>query len=405
MADILHCDLNSFYASVEIRDNPELKGLPVAVCGSVEDRSGIVLAKNDLAKAFGVQTGEKIYDAKKKCPSLVTVSPHYSKYEEASRSVRKIYARYTDRIESFGLDECWLDITGSHLLFGSSVEIANKIREEVKRETGLTISVGVSFTKVLAKLGSDLKKPDAVSVLPKENYMQIIKNLDISELIGIGPATKRALNKLKIYTLGELAGCDAFVLQRHLGKNGIWLWRAVNGVECSEVSKYGDIPKPKSISCSRTAPKDLTTNAEVWQAFLTLSCDVCKRLRSEKFYASGVCISIKTNDLQYHEYQMPLELPLMSALSLAEAGFELFCERFDWRLPIRALGIRAINLMPIDLGRQCTLFSNSTAEDKRDALSWVSDSLEARFGKDIVHHACIESTPTVNFNPFGNRHQ
>ncbi len=401
LADILHCDLNSFFASVELKDKPELKGLPVAVGGSVEDRSGIILAKNELAKACGVKTAETIFEAKKKCPNLVILPPHYEKYVKASMAVREIYARYTDLVEPFGLDECWLDVSGSHILFGTSEEIAHKIKEDVKRETGLTISVGVSFTKVLAKLGSDLKKPDAVSVLNRHNYFEIIKDMGVGEIIGIGPATKRALEKMGIFTLGRLAKTDASVLYRHLGKHGIALWQAVNGVECSPVSVYGEVPPPKSISCSRTMPKDLTTNDEVWRALLVLSCDVCRRLRRENFYACGVCISVKTNDLQHREFQMPLELPLVSALSLAEVGFKLFTEKFDWNLPIRAVGIKAINLIDCRLGRQYSLFANSALEDKRDKLSKVSDALEARFGKDIVRYAAVDKTPTVSFNPFG----
>ena len=191
MKDILHCDLNNFYASVEIRDNPSLADKPIAVCGSIEDRAGIVLAKNYLAKSYGIKTAETIYEAKAKCPFLVIVSPHMEKYTAVSKQVREIYSRYTDLVEPFGMDECWLDITGSHYLFGSNEKMAFDIKETVKRETGLTISVGVSFTKVLAKLGSDMKKPDAITVLSKDTYMDKIKDLAVGEMIGIGPATQR----------------------------------------------------------------------------------------------------------------------------------------------------------------------------------------------------------------------
>lgn len=391
MRDILHCDLNNFYASVECRDNPSLRGKPVAVCGSVEDRAGIVLAKNDLAKAYGIKTAEKIYEAKQKCHGLVIVPPRMEEYSAVSKQVRKIYARFTDMVEPFGMDECWLDITGSHYLFGSSEKIANDIREAVKKETGLTISVGVSFTKVLAKLGSDMKKPDAVTLLPYETFRERISGLDVCELIGIGPATGRRLNKLRIHTLGELANSDPEMLSRALGKAGIWLWRAVNGLDDEVVHEIGYESVSKSIGNSTTLREDLYTNGQVWQVMLSLAEEVCRRMRKEALCAGGVCISIKTKDLDYHEFQAQLDMPISSALMLAEAGFKLFLERFDWHLPIRAVGIRGINLVGANLARQYSLFADAKRVDKLDALSEVSDKLRDRFGRDVIYPARLKS--------------
>ncbi len=390
MKDILHCDLNNFYASVECRDDPSLSGKPVAVCGSVEDRSGIVLAKNYLAKSYGVKTAEAIWEAKKKCPHLVIVSPHFEKYSAISKQVRGIYARYTDLVEPFGMDECWLDITGSHYLFGKSEEIAHRIRREVREETGLTISVGVSFTKVLAKLGSDLKKPDAVTLLTEDVYRERIKRLDVSELIGIGPATQKRLNKLRIYTLGELAQSDPEILMRNLGKSGVWLWRAVNGYDDEIVHEIGYDPTPKSVGNSTTLPFDLHNNAQVWQVMLTLAEEVCRRMRKDELMAGGVCISVKTNDLEYREYQVQLDVPMSASLLLAQAGFKLFLERFDWHLPIRAVGIRGINLVPADQPRQCSIFSDTRRIERQETLGRVSDSLRQRFGKDIIYPARVK---------------
>lgn len=391
MRDILHCDLNNFYASVECRDNPELRGHPVAVCGSVEDRAGIVLAKNYIAKEFGVKTAEKIYEAKLKCPHLVIVPPRMHEYSRASKEVRKIYARYTDMIEPFGMDECWLDITGSHYLFGSNEEIAYRIKEEVKAELGLTISVGVSFTKVLAKLGSDMKKPDAVTVLSPLNYRKKIYPLAANELIGIGPATMRRLEKIRIHTLGDLAAADPQMLVRHLGKSGMWLWRAVNGFDDAVVHEMGYETEAKSMGNSTTLRQDLHTNEQVWQVMLSLAEEVCRRLRSSKQCAGGVCISVKTNDLDYHEFQAQLDYPINSALILAQNGFKLFLKNFDWHLPIRALGIRGINLVSSQLSRQCSLFADSDKTERLETLDKVSDRLRERFGKDIIFPARLKN--------------
>lgn len=403
MKDILHCDLNNFYASVEIRDNPSLSGKPVAVCGSVEDRCGIVLAKNYIAKAYGIKTADTVYEAKSKCPSLTIVPPRMRVYSEISKEVKKIYMRYTDMIEPFGIDECWLDVTGSHLLFGSSEKIAGDIKEAVKRETGLTISVGVSFTKALAKLGSDMKKPDAVTVLPYENYLDKIKNLPASSMIGIGPSTFKALRKLGVNTLGDLAKMNPDILMRRLGKSGISVWRAVNGLDDGVVREYDYQREIKSLGNSTTLPHDLRSDEQVWQVMLSLSEDVCRRLREQRLAASGISVSVKTNDLSYKEYQSQLDYPIVAALPFAQEGFRLFKSRFDWHLPVRAVGIRGINLVPSDTKRQYSLFYDSFAMDKKEKLAFVSDSLKQRFGKDIIFPARLKSNlfdSEDSINPF-----
>ena len=405
--DILHCDLNNFYASVECRDNPELRGKPVAVCGSQEARAGIVLAKNYEARAFGIKTGDKIFEARQKCPDVVIVPPHMDKYSAISKQVRAIYQRYTDMVEPFGMDECWLDVTGSHYLFGSSEEIANKIREAVKSETGLTISVGVSFTKVLAKLGSDMKKPDAVTVLPPESFREKIYPLGVNEIIGVGPATFRRLQKLRIHTLGDLATSDPDTLVRLLGKSGIWLWRAVNGYDDAPVHEQSYKREMKSVGSSTTLPRDLYDNSEVWRTLLGLSEEVTQQLRREGLCAGGVVVSVKTNDLAYREYQIALSVPLRSAQSFAQAGFELFRARFDWRLPVRAVGIRAIYLHSDALARQDSFFCDSRRLEREERLSEVSDTLRERFGRDIIFPARLKNELDLtrgNINIFQSSH-
>ncbi len=241
LRSILHCDMNNFYASVECMLDPALKKYPIAVCGSVEERHGIVLAKNYKAKAFDVKTGDAVWQAKQKCKDLVVVPPHYEEYIKYSKLARSVYERYTDQVEPYGMDECWLDISGTESLFGSPEKVANEIRETMKFELGLTISVGVSFNKIFAKLGSDMKKPDAVTVIPKDTFKEKIWGLPAADLLGVGRATQRVLDSYCIRTIGDLANTDPEFLRRRLGKNGVVLWNYANGNDlscCQEILRF-----------------------------------------------------------------------------------------------------------------------------------------------------------------------
>lgn len=229
--------MNNFYASVECMLNPKLKGHPVAVCGSTEERHGIVLAKNYEAKAYGIQTGESTYQAQQKCKDLIVVKPHYEQYIKYSKLAREIYNEYTDLVEPFGMDECWLDVTGSTVLFGTGYDIAEKIRTEIKFKLGLTVSIGVSFNKIFAKLGSDMKKPDAITVIEKSSFKNKIWQLPASDLLGVGKATKKKLNYYGIYTIEDLAKSSPDFLKSIIGKNGILLWKYANGTENSSVAQ------------------------------------------------------------------------------------------------------------------------------------------------------------------------
>lgn len=232
---ILHSDMNSFYASVEIMLNPELRNKPVAVGGSTEERHGIILTKNQIAKKYGIKTGMVNWEAKLLCPDLVIITPHYEQYIKYSKMAREIYSRYTDKIEPFGMDECWLDMTESTELFGNGFDIANNIRKTIKSELGLTVSIGVSFNKIFAKLGSDMKKPDAITVINRENYKDKVWNLPVEDLFYVGPATKRKLNSIGVQTIGNLAKFPVNILKDKLGKNGIMLSAYANGADTSPV--------------------------------------------------------------------------------------------------------------------------------------------------------------------------
>ena len=384
MKTILHCDLNNFFASVECRDNPELKDVPTAVCGSSEERKGIVLAKNEPAKAFGIVTGEPVWQAKRKCPSLQTVPPHFSRYQHFSREVQQIYLRYTDLMEPFGIDESWLDVTGSRRLFGTGEEIANQIREAVKNELGLTISVGVSFNKIFSKLGSDMKKPDAVTVITPENFKEKIWPLPVNSLLGVGKSTLSKLEKYRIRTVGDLAQRDRDFLKWLLGIHGEALHRYANALDNGPVASSDAFREVKSIGNSTTCIQDLENGEEVRRVLLELSQNVCRRLRACGLSALGVQITVKTSDFKTMEFQTMLEEPLRSFLRLTDVGFELFKMRYKWEKKIRAIGIRAIALVEASNYYQPTLFVDNAKACRREKVEETVDRLEERYGRGVV---------------------
>ena len=386
MADriILHCDLNNFFASVSLLSNPTLYDMPVAVCGSVEARHGIVLAKNEIAKKYGVKTAEAVWEAKAKCKDLVILPPDYKKYKEYSVAARKIYERYTDLIEPFGIDECWLDVTGSTLLFGTGEEMANKIRRDIKRELGITISVGVSFNKVFAKLGSDMKKPDAVTVISRENCKEKVWRLPVGDLLFIGKHTAEKLNQNGIFKIGDIPLCDDSMLTRLFGKNGMLLKKYAEGRDDSPVTVPDENYKPKRVGRSTTPDHDITDRDEVWKIFLSLSEEISDELRRTGLYATGVQVHTRDTTLKIKEYSHSVETPVNSALLLARYGMELFDKSYGWQLPLRSVGIRAINLNGEGFAVQEDLFGNA----KRSAeIEKIEDSLSAvrkRFGKGSI---------------------
>ena len=386
MADriILHCDLNNFFASVSLLFNPTLIGLPVAVCGDKENRHGIVLAKNEEAKKFGVKTAEAIFEAKAKCPDLITLPPIYEKYREYSLKAHKIYERYTDMIEPFGIDECWLDVTGSTVLFGSGEKIAEKIKNDIKKELGITASVGVSFNKVFAKLGSDLKKPDAVTVINRQNFKEKVWPLPISDLLFVGRKTCEKLKLYGIHTIGDLTCCDDATLKRLLGKNGIELKRYALGEENSPVITPTEDDKPKSIGKSTTCGKDFETNEEVWKAFLEFSQYICDQLRLKGIYAGGIQVHIRTASLTVKEFSKSFPDSTNSTLTFAKRGFELFKSNYSFTEPLRSVGLRAINIKDEHTAVQQDIFGES---DELSDLEKIEDSIfevRKKFGKSSI---------------------
>ena len=385
---ILHCDLNNFYASVEQKLHPEYDGMPLAVCGSPEVRHGIVLAKNQLAKQAGVQTGEALWIAKKKCPGIVFVAPHYDEYVKHSKQVFEIYTSFTDRVESFGIDECWLDVTGSLTLFNMTGEqLANHIRETVKQKVGLTISVGVSFTKTLAKLGSDMKKPDAVTVLDREHYMDRIGKMSPSEMIMIGRKTSQKLEKLNIRTISELANANVDVLRAHFGIVGVNLIKEARGEGDDNVTKYFEHTIPKSVSNGTTTPRDITNIEEAKIVVYALSELIAVRLRSYNLLANGVGIYLKNNQFDGVSKQVALDFPSSNASTIAKTALDTMKKIYNFNLPLRAITVAAIRLTD-QADMQISLFDTSDNE-KEEKLEKTVDKIRDKYGYQTIKRGVV----------------
>ena len=381
---ILHCDLNNFFASVECLGREELKGKPVAVGGSVEQRHGIILAKNETAKKYGVKTAEAIWQAEQKCPGLIVLPPHYDQYVRYSRLVRRIYEQYTDLIEPFGIDECWLDVTGSTKLFGPGERIAEQIRQTVKAKTGLTISVGVSFNKIFAKLGSDYKKPDAVTVFRREDMERLIWPLPAQEMLGVGASTLRSLHRIGIFTIGELAKTDPHMLRLVLGKGGETLWRFANGLDLSPVSLSGEEPVPKSVGRSTTTPQDMRTAEDIALTLLWLSERVSRELRANHALATVVQVHLRDNRLNVTEHQRRLQQPVRLAELLRKTGLALILEAWDGVTPLRSIGIRAAGLVHEDESFQLCFGSDYEQLERMERLERAVERMKEKYGRDAI---------------------
>lgn len=386
---VLHCDLNNFYASAETVLNPELKGKAIAVCGKKEDRHGIVLAKSEKAKKYGVKTGDVIWQAKNKCPDLIILEPHFDEYMKYGKAAREIYYDYTDMIEPFGLDECWLDVTASEKLFGSDVEIAYRIKERMKKELGLTLSVGVSFNKIFAKLGSDMKKPDGITVIRKDNFRQKIWDLPVCDMLWIGKSTYNILKKYGIKTIGDLAQTPEDTLVSVFGKNGSVLWKCANGYENSPVSDFFYRPEIKSIGRGITMPYDLKSDSEVRNVLLSLSHEVSYNLRKNALSASAVQISVKSNDLRTVHFQKKTGFITQNAREITDTAFSLYLERYDKILPVRALSVRAIQLVPSTAAQQLDMFFDVEKHNKLEKLEEAVIHINEKYGSQTVKEAVL----------------
>ena len=377
---VLHSDLNNFYASVECHHRPEVRGKPVVVGGDEEQRHGIVLAKNYIAKATGIKTGETLWQAREKCPGLVVLPPNYPLYLRYAKFARQIYSDFTDQIEPFGLDEAWLDVSGEN-----GVSVANEIRKRITRELGVTASVGVSYNKIFAKLGSDIKKPDATTVISRDNYKTVAWPLPVEELLYVESATKRKLNKFDITTIGQLANSSEGFLHGLLGKVGNVLYSFANGLDQSPVMRMGEESQIKGIGNSTTTSRDLTCDEDVKIIFYVLSESVCARMREHGFLARTVVISIRDNELFRFERQTKLGRSSCISGEIAATAMQLFRQHYSWPKPIRSIGVRCTDLLPSDMPLQLSLFEDETKRQKQEVLDRTVDSIRNRFG-----HFCIQ---------------
>ena len=383
MRIIIHCDLNNFFASVECLKKPWLKEVPMAVAGDSEMRHGIILAKNMLAAKYGVKTAEPIWAAKRKCPSLVTVPPNHEDYVVISKKVRKIYEEYSNLIESFGIDECWLDISDIAKDFDEGCKIADELRERIKTDIGITASCGVSFNKVFAKLGSDMKKPDATTLISEENFKETVWNLPVDRLLYVGKSTVKALNSMNIHTIGELANTDAKSLEFIFGKNGISLWLNSNGKDNSPVSSI-DVPTTvKSVGNSITLPYDITEDEDIRAVLIALCEKVSERLRRLDFVCGTVQIWVRDFQLNSYERQAVLDTPNRTAACLFDTAFTLYKQNHNSDKPIRALGVRATNLTNGSCS-QLTISPTVDKFDKYEKIESITDNIRHQFGRSAL---------------------
>lgn len=389
---ILHIDCNSFFASVESVLRPELKNIPMAVCGDPEKRHGIILSKNELAKQCGIKTAETIWQAKQKCKDLVLVTTHYDKYSEYSAMCNEIYLRYTNFVEPFGIDESWLDITGSLNYFKDTngTKIANEIRGVIKKELGITVSVGVSFNKVFAKLGSDYKKPDATTVIKREDVERLVYPLPISNLLFVGRKTAQELVKLGIRTIGDLTKANKDMIAQRFGKNGIQMYDYACGQENSPVADwYGEKEQVKSVGNGSTFEYDITDKAELENRILLLCDSVGRRLRKKGLCAKCVAVTLKTPDFETVTKQTSLTHAISTTPDIYNEAIKVFNEMHKYQ-PIRAATITVTQLCgKSGTAEQISLFDDTRGKEKKEKLQSAVDYLQEKYGEKVINNAGI----------------
>ena len=396
---IFHCDLNSFYASVELLNRPELRHLPVAVCGDPASRHGIILAKNEPAKRFGIQTAETVWQAREKCPRLVLLPAHREKYLDFSRRINRLYGQYTDLVEPFGIDESWLDVTGTlHLFGGNPRALADHIRGQIRSQFGLTLSVGVSFNKIFAKLGSDYQKPDATTVFSRPDIPRLVWPLPVSRLLYVGRAAARELERLGVTTIGQLARADREVLRRALGRSGEQLHDYANGLDLSPVAPAGQYTPPKSVGNGMTFPTDLAGLDRIRSGVALLADSVAGRLRRHGLACATLQVQLRSPAFRDISRQQRLERPTCLAGELVQAAMSLIRASWDLNAPVRAITLTGLHLIPRELaGAQLDLFDQDgqRRRERLERLGQAVDAIRDRFGPDAIAPACRAPTLRV----------
>jgi len=374
---IVLSDLNACYASIEIARRPELRGKPVAVCGSVEERHGIILAKSDLAKKAGIKTGMVRWQAMRLCPNLITVPPNMDLYVRVTDRVREIYSDYSNLRDDFSIDESWIDLTGTCRI-GKEASLAHEIKDRLKAETGLTASMGLSWNRIFAKIGSDIAGPDAIKEITRDNMKDVVWPLPAETMMGIGRATKRGLNDMGIETIGELAAANPDLLKRRFGKNGTVLYAFANGIDTSPVRAEGTGPPVKSIGNSTTAARDMICDEDVRIVLMTLAESVGMRLREEGLKGYVVEFSLRTTDLRWMIHQRKVKRPTDITRDILDISFELFKE--IRMLPLRGIGVRVSTLVSADEPEQMNLFVNEKKHDYQRTIDRAVDTIRGKYG-------------------------
>ena len=387
---IFHADCNNFYASCECLERPELKNVPMAVAGDPEQRMGVVVAKNELAKQYGVKTTDTVYAARKKCPEIVFVPPRHGYYGQISRRVNAIYREYTDYVEPASIDESYLDVTEALPFYGlTSRALADELRRRVREEIGITISVGVSFCKAFAKMGSDYKKPDATTVITRENYREILWPLPVSDLLFAGRAAVKKLNKKEIRTIGDLARARPEDLQAELGKQGVLLWRYANGIDDAPVHRFGETRPIKSVSRGHTFGHNLTQWAEIKTAIVAISDEVARNLRRHDLKGEVVSVQIRRPDMTEISRQTTLKRHTFLQRDIQQAALEIV--RNQWRIgePIRAMTVGVHKLLPAaEAAEQLSLFDlmdgAARDRDRQERLEAAVEALREKHGTGSI---------------------
>jgi DNA polymerase-4 len=382
---ILHCDMNGFFASVELLSHPELRKKPMAVCGNPHNRHGIILAKNEIAKKYGIITAETLWQAKKKCPELLCVRPHMGKYKKYSRTINSIYERFTDMVEPFSIDESWLDVSASMKLFGSGREIADDIRKTIKNELGLTLSVGVSFNKIFAKMGSEYKKPDATTVISRENYRNILWPLPIEKMFFVGSSSAEKLRKTGILTIGDLALAEKKHIISLLGKHGDMIHDHANGLDQSPVSLSWERDKIKSVGNGVTFKRDLLGEEDIKTALTGLSDKVASRLRKYEMKAGGIKLDIKDPGFNVISRQKQLGIPTNISEEISNAAFKMFLDSWDIKKAVRLLTLTGISLCSENENEQLSLFvEDNEVRNKKEKIERTLDDIRHRYGDSSI---------------------
>ena len=387
-ATVLHSDMNCFYASVEMMLDPALRGKSVAVCGSSDTRHGIVLAKSERAKRSGIKTGMAVWQALDLCRDLILVPPQYDKYIMYSKLARRIYENYSEFVEPYGMDECFIGLFQGGFFEKEAYDTAQEIRTRIKNELGLSVSIGVSYNKIFAKLGSDLKKPDAVTVLSPSDYETKIAPLPVSDLLYAGPKTTAKLALAGIHTVKDAASVPVQSMVRLLGKNGYALWIFANGLDRTPVQRSDSVSPVKSVGHGVTCISDLKTTDEIKRAVIELSQDVAHRLYAYGMRARCVTVNIRTPDLSFRSFSGRLPAPSFSPAAIADCAYDAYIKN-SGILPVRALTVRASELCGTDEPLQTDIFGNFSSLLKQEQLFEAEDDIRRRFGKYSVVPACM----------------